>query len=103
MKIVLLFLTCANEKEADTIVVSLLKKKLIVCAKRFPISSAFRWKGKIESGREVLLLMETVEEKFDAIEREVGTLHSYETFVLLSVPVNRASKGVEKWMREGLK
>jgi periplasmic divalent cation tolerance protein len=103
MKIVLLFLTCANEKEADTIVVSLLKKKLIACAKRFPISSAFRWKGKIESGREVLLLMETVEEKFAAIEREIGTLHSYETFVLLSVPVNRASKGVEKWMREGLK
>ena len=103
MKMTILFLSCANKKEADLIVESLLKKKLIACAKRTPISSAYRWKGKIESGCEVLLLMETVEEKFDAIEREVGTLHSYETFVLLSVPVNRVSKGVEKWMREGLK
>ena len=103
MKIILLFLTCANEKEADAIVELLLKKHLIACAKRLPIASAFRWKGKIETDNEILILMETVEEKLAAIEREVGRLHSYETPVLLAVPVNRASKGVEKWMRESLK
>lgn len=102
MKMMLLFLTCANDGEANTISRSLLEKKLIVCSKKLSVSSTYRWKGKIEEGSEVLLLMETVEEKFAAIEREVKNLHSYQTFVLFSVPVARASGGVEKWMREEL-
>ncbi|MCH7952212.1 divalent-cation tolerance protein CutA [Patescibacteria group bacterium] len=102
MKIILLFLTCANEKEADVIARTLLEKRLIVCAKKLPISSSFFWKGSIDSVKEVLLIMESVEEKFNQIEREVRKLHSYETFVLLSVPVSRASKGVVEWVRGGL-
>ena len=102
MKIILLFLTCANEKEADAIARTLLEKHLIVCAKKLPVSSSFFWKGSIDSADEVLLIMESVEEKFNAIEQEVRKLHSYETFVLLSVPVSRGSKGVEEWIEEGL-
>lgn len=102
MKPVLLFLTCANKKEADKIALRLLEKKLVVCTKQWPVSSAYRWKGKIERGREVLLLMETVEEKFAAVEREVRNVHSYERPVLLSVPMSRVSKGVAEWMRKEL-
>lgn len=102
MKIILLFLTCANEKEADAIAQTLLEKRLIVCAKKLPISSSFLWKGSISAGDEVLLIMDTVDENFDAIEQEVRKLHSYETPVLLSVPVSRGSKGVEEWMEEEL-
>jgi periplasmic divalent cation tolerance protein len=103
MKMVILFLTCANEKEADKIIKSLLLKKLVVCAKKLPVSSSFLWKGKVDSSNEVMLVMDSIEEKFDAIEREVRKLHSYETPVLVSVPVNRASEGIERWMREELK
>ena|SRR3972149_11514327 len=102
IKTVLLFLTCVDAKEARKIGRVLLEKRLIVCAKRLPISSTYRWKGKIREDSEVLLLMETVEEKFAAIEREVRKLHSYETFVLLVMPVSNTSKGVGEWMREEL-
>ena len=95
---VLLFLTCANQREARVISTALLKERLIVCAKTVPVASTFRWKGKIEEAKEVLLLMETVEEKFSKIEREVRRLHSYEQFVLLSVPIGGASKGVTRWI-----
>lgn len=99
-KMCLLILTCANDKEASRIGRALLKKRLIVCAKSVPVASAFRWKGKIEEAREVLLLMETVEEKFSKIEREVRKLHSYEQFVLLSIPISKTSKGIKEWMEE---
>jgi periplasmic divalent cation tolerance protein len=103
MKISLFFLTCANKKEADLISGSLLKKRLIVCAKKMPVSSSFFWKGSINKANEMLLIMESVESDFKAIEREIRKLHSYETFTLFALPVNKVSSGVVKWMKDGLK
>jgi periplasmic divalent cation tolerance protein len=103
MKMILLFLTCANDTEAEKILQALLSKHLIVCAKKTPVSSAFRWKGKIEKADEIMLVMESAEEKFEEIEKEVRKLHSYETFVLSAVSVFKSSKGVKEWLSEGLK
>lgn len=99
----LLYLTCANNEEADKIAKALFDKRLIVCAKKLPVSSSFYWKGNIDNADEVLLILETEENLFDKIEREVRKLHSYETFVLASIPVNRVSEGVKEWLKEGLK
>jgi periplasmic divalent cation tolerance protein len=103
MKMNILLLTCADKKEAEKISQSLFKKKLIACAKKMPVSSSFLWKGKIDSENEVLLVMESMEAKFKEIEKEVRKLHSYETFVLVSLPVNQVSTGVTEWIKEGLK
>ena len=103
MNMVLLFLPCANDAEAEKISQTLLEKHLIVCAKKTPVSSAFFWKGKIDKSGETLLVMESVEENYEEIEREVSNLHSYETFALTAIPVIKYSKGVEDWFKEGLK
>jgi len=103
MKMVLLFLPCANEEEAEKITQSLLEKHLIVCGKKTPVSSAYFWKGKIEKSGETLLILESVEENYEEIEKEIRKLHSYETFVLSAISVIRYSKGVETWLKEGLK
>lgn len=99
----ILLLTCANRKEADKIIKSLLEKRLVVCAKRTPVSSSFLWKGKIKSGKEVMVVAESLESKFADIEKEVRQLHSYETFVLVSLPVDKASSGVFDWIKKELK
>lgn len=99
----LLHLTCASDKEAKKIATTLLEKKLVVCTKRYPVSSIYRWKGKIESSKEVLLIMETTEEKFNEIEKEVKKIHSYTQFVLVSTPVSKYGNGVDTWVKEGLK
>lgn len=103
MKPVLLMLTCANDAEANTIVDLLLDKKLIVCAKKSSVSSSFYWKGARENSQETLLLMDSHEELFDHIEKEIGTIHSYETFNLIALPVAKTSRDVKEWMEEGLK
>lgn len=103
MKMVLLFLPCVNNKEAEKISQSLLEKHLIVCAKKTPVSSTFFWKGEIDKANEILLIMESVEENYEEIEKEVRKLHSYETFVLSAISVIKYSKGVEDWLKEGLK
>ena len=98
----ILYLVCANEKEADGITEVLLEKELVACAKKLPVKSVFRWKSKLNKADEIVLLLETENKFFDAIESEVRKLHSHKTFILASIPVGKTSKGVTKWLKEEL-
>ena len=102
MKPAIFLLTCANESEADKIIKCLLEKRLIVCAKKFPVDSIFCWKGSIEKTKEIMLIMESDESKFDKVEQEVRKIHSYETFVLESISV-KTTVEVKKWLLEKLR
>ena len=95
-------LTCSDQAEAATIAGALLGQRLIVCAKRLPIEAASWWQGEIEQGAEILLLMDSAADLFDAIEAEVTKLHSYDTFVLQAFPIDRISTGAQAWMTENL-
>jgi len=100
---ILLLLTCANEKEAVKITETLLSKKLVVCVKRTNVHSSFLWRGKSEESSEILLLMETMDNKFEKVENEIKGIHSYGTFVLVALPIIKTSSGITKWMRKELK
>lgn len=114
-----LWLTCANKKEAAAITRSLLVKHLVACVRQLPVSSAYWWKGeaqyksakssvdsakegKIEHANEVLLLMESREDLFDEVEREVTKLHSYDSFALEATTVSRISKKAAVWLKDEL-
>jgi len=102
MKPCLLFLSCKNIKEADKISGQLLKEKLIVCAKKISINSSYLWNKKIESAQEVLLIMDSVEENFEKINKEVKKLHSYKTYTLLMTEVNKINNNALKWIQKSL-
>jgi uncharacterized protein involved in tolerance to divalent cations/8-oxo-dGTP pyrophosphatase MutT (NUDIX family) len=101
MKMAVYYLTCADDWQADRIAKALLNKKLIVCAKKIAVSSISLWKGKRTEQNETLLVMESVEENFTKIEKEIKKLHSHETFVLYSTPA-KTTKKVEEWIKEEL-
>jgi periplasmic divalent cation tolerance protein len=94
------YLTCADDFEADKISRILLEKKLIVCAKKSTVSSSFLWKGKIENSREVLLMMDSIAENFEKINSEIKKIHSYETYNLSSIKVDKTTKEVEDWIKK---
>ncbi len=99
MKPCLLFLSCKNIKEANKISLKLLKEKLIVCAKKVSINSSYLWKNKIESSQEILLIMDSIEENYEKINREVKKLHSYKTYTLLMIKVNKINNKALKWLQ----
>lgn len=94
-----LWLTCTDKKEATKIANTLLVKQLVACTHILPVSSSFRWQGKIKSDQEVLLIMDSRQDLFDEVEGEVAKLHSYDTFVLEAVPVKIVSKKAERWLK----
>jgi periplasmic divalent cation tolerance protein len=103
MKMAIYYLTCVNNREVDKISKALLEEKLIACIKKISVSSTFWWKGKIDSSKEIVVMLESVEENFEKIEAVVKKLSSYETPILFSVPVLKTTKGVENWLEKELK
>lgn len=98
----LLWLTCASKEEASKITTILLEKKLIACARQIDVSSDFLWKGKVEHSNEVMLMMESAQHLFAAVEAEVAKLHSYDTFVLTASELTNVSRQAQKWLRTEL-
>lgn len=103
MKPTVLLLTCSSEAEADQIAAALLTQRLIACAKKIPVASQFRWHGTVKKANEIILLLESREDMFEAIELAVRKLHAHQTFVLMALPASRVSRGIEDWINQSLK
>jgi periplasmic divalent cation tolerance protein len=101
----LVLVTCTSLSEARKISRSLLQKHLAACVNihTTPVESIYRWKGKIETAREHLLLIKTTTGHLKSLEREVLRLHSYETPEFLVLPVSGGSKPYLRWLSDSCK
>ncbi len=100
--IALVYITCKNAKEAKNIAKALLKKKLIACANMFPITSMYRWRGKIENSKEVVLIAKSKQENYEKIKREVAALHSYHVPCIMKIDAV-ANEPYYKWLMGEMK
>ena len=96
----LVFVTCANHMQAKLIARSVVEKRLAACVNilRTPIESHYRWKGKVERARELLLLIKTTAKKLGALEREVKRLHSYDEPEFVALPIVAGSESYLAWI-----
>jgi len=100
MKPCILFLTCSDQKEADLVAEKLLQERLVACVKFIPTNSRYWWEGKIEGASEILLIIDSDEEKFNKIQTLLEKIHSYETFNLSMVTISKTTDGVLSWLKE---
>lgn len=97
---IIVMVTCNSIVEARKIADSLLSKRLVACANIVSdIESKFWWKGKIDSAREVLIMMKTKKENFKRLENEIKKLHSYEVPEIIAVPIISGSKEYLNWIK----
>jgi periplasmic divalent cation tolerance protein len=101
---VLVMVTTANKQEAEKIAQHLLEARLIACANILgPVSSHFRWSGKIERAEEYLLLMKSRGDLLEKIAEEVKALHSYDVPEVIALQVVKGSKEYLAWLDVSLK
>jgi periplasmic divalent cation tolerance protein len=100
----LVLVTCSSLPEARKISRSLIQKHLAACVNihSSKLESIYRWKGKIETAREHLLLIKTTTRRLKALEREVLRLHSYETPEFLVLPITSGSRPYLRWLSSSL-
>ncbi len=66
------------------------------------MKSAYWWppkSGKIEEASETILLVKTLQKKFDEIEKEVKKLHSSDTPCLIAIPTTKIAKKYYDWIK----
>ena len=97
---IVVLVTCKSKREARKIVTALVQKRLAACGNilESPVSSIYRWKGKIEQAKEYLVLLKSTRKAFAALEREVADLHSYEVPEIIAIPVTDGSRKYLAWV-----
>jgi periplasmic divalent cation tolerance protein len=96
---IIVLVTTTNKQEAEKIVQHLLNDKIIACANIIgPVTSFFRWSGKIDRAEEYLALMKTRKDLFQRLSEAVKTLHSYEVPEIIALPIVEGSKDYLDWL-----
>ena len=91
--------TAPDLRVARKLAALILKHRLAACVNIVPgIESHYWWKGKIERGTEVLLLVKTRTSKLGALERVVLAEHPYDTPELVVLPLTAGAAGYLDWL-----
>lgn len=67
-----------------------------------PVESVYRWKGKVEKGREILLMMKTTANGWPRLRREIRRRHPYEVPEMLVLPVRGGWPPYLSWVKESV-
>ena len=102
-KIVVL-VTCGSRREARKIARALVARRLAACVNEIgaPVRSLYRWKGKVETAKEFLLVIKTTKRRFAALRDAVHELHSYDVPEIIALPVVEGSRAYLKWIGESV-
>jgi periplasmic divalent cation tolerance protein len=91
----------ASRVEARAIAAALLDARLVASANLVDdVQSFYWWRGRQEATQETLLLAKTRRELFPTILEAVRSLHSYEVFGLLALPVLESNPEYARWVVE---
>jgi len=101
IKFAVVLVTAPNLKTARALARAALQARLIACANLIPkIESHYWWRGKIESGAEVLLVLKTQKSKLAALEKLVLARHPYDTPEFVVLPLSAGNKKYLDWLAE---
>jgi len=96
-KVLLALSTFPDQETAREISNELVTEKLAACANILPgVESIYRWKEKIESGNETLVLFKLSEDRQSAFQEKLRSLHPYEVPEIIFVPI---SSGLPEYLR----
>jgi periplasmic divalent cation tolerance protein len=102
-KFAIVLVTAPDLKTARVLAKAALSARLVACANLVPkIESHYRWRGKIESSAEVLLILKTRKSKLAALEKLVLARHPYDTPEFLVLPLSAGSRGYLEWLAANL-
>lgn len=94
-----IYITYGNEENALEVSRALLEQKLVACANIFPpIRSLYHWDGALQDEPEIAVLYKTTAENYDALEKNVKALHSYDEPCIVAYPIEKGSAGFLEWI-----
>lgn len=98
---VVLFITTADDEEAQLISRVLLEQRKAACISIVPkVSSLFWWQGNIEQAEESLLVVKTRAGLLDEIVKLVKEIHSNDVPEIIALPIVGGGQDYLDWIGE---
>ena len=95
--------TVESAGEADSLARAIVESKLAACVQILPkMTSVYFWEGKVQTEPEHLLLIKTLEEKFDALSEFLQKNHSYDVPEIVAIPAEKISEDYGDWVTKYL-
>jgi periplasmic divalent cation tolerance protein len=94
-----IYITCSSKEEALNVGKALLQEKLVACINILPgMTSAYWWKGQIETAEEVVLIAKSRRSQLDRLVEVVKKTHSYEIPCVVSLPIEGGNPDFLDWI-----
>ena len=95
----LVLTTLGSADAAKSLVRGLVEDRLIACGTVLPSGqSIYRWRGAVTEESEVVVLLKTRVERWDALRAAVAKRHPYEVPELLAFPADHGLEPYLNWL-----
>ena len=96
--------TVDHKADAEKMAKILVEKHLAACVQIIgPLTSFYRWQGKLDSAQEYLCLIKSRDDLFAELEATIKSVHPYEVPEILATPISRSGKDYLNWLAAQLK
>jgi len=97
----LVLCTCPDGDAGRAIATALVEGRVAACVNvTTPLTSVYRWQGRVETTGEVLLLIKTWRDRYAALEQALRGLHPYEVPEIIALPVQQGLDDYLEWVRQ---
>jgi periplasmic divalent cation tolerance protein len=95
------FTMVGKAEDAEWISREVVERGLAACVNILPsVTSVYRWKGEVEKSDEILLLIKTTGERFEALREALVSMHSYEVPEVIAVQIDAGHLPFLAWLDE---
>jgi periplasmic divalent cation tolerance protein len=93
--------TVPDIKKARQLAGLLVSRRLAACVQILPaLESHYRWRGKNETSKEILLFIKTRTSLYKQLETTLLKHHPYEVPEIVCLPITKGSKSYLDWILE---
>ncbi len=100
MKEILVLTTADSAELAAAMARDLVERGLAACVNILPgVRSIYRWRGTVCDEMELLLVVKSLDDRFEEIRARIRALHSYELPEIIAVDIGRGDADYLDWLR----
>ena len=92
------YVTAADDQEAERIARALVSEKLAACVNYFPCRSFYRWRGTIEVAAEYVLFCKTRKALFGRLKEKIKEIHSYDVPAIVAFDIVEGENEYTRWI-----
>jgi periplasmic divalent cation tolerance protein len=95
----LVYMTAGSLEEAQRIGGALVEDRMAACVNIIEgMQSLYRWEGKLQQDREVVMIAKTTRERLPALIERVKALHSYDCPCIVSLALEGGHPDFLQWI-----